>query len=201
MVPLEELQKLWQSQTVALADADTARAADLTAAFRRYGRRQNHFNVLRLGVVVLQIILWRQAGGPRSLLTWCGMGVLVLGELVFLFSDWRNQLGIARLNFTEPSLEFVRTTIQRLHEQRNPIRRYGWFLGVILAAGLNLLVLAKDQHLAPLERIASHLSASATPFAMYVVGLRIRGMRWNNECLPLVERLRVIERALQESEL
>jgi hypothetical protein len=36
---------------------------------------------------------------------------------------------------------------------------------------------------------------------MFVLGLRIRGKRWRHECLPLVERLRAIERALEESEI
>lgn len=201
MVPLEELQELWQSQTVALAEPDTVRAAELTQAFRRYGRRQNYFNVVRLGAVVLQIVLWARVKEPRTAPSLWGIAVLVLGELVFLFSDWRNQLGIARLDFTEPSLEFVRTTIQRLYEQRNPIRRYGWFLMATLAGGCNLLVLAKEQQLAPLVRIAYHLTACAMPFAGFVVGLKIRGVRWRYECLPLVERLGAIEDALQESEL
>jgi hypothetical protein len=200
MVPFEELQELWRSQPAALAEPDAAeRATELTEAFRRYGRRQNYFNVVRLAAVLLQIGLWVRVKEPRSLLTLSGMAVLVLGELVFLFSDWRNQLGIARLSFTGPTLEFVRTTIQRLYEQRNPFRRNGWFLGVALAVGLNLLVLAKDQRLAPLERIAYHLTACAGPFAVYVIGLKIRSKRWRYECLPLVERLRAIERALEES--
>jgi hypothetical protein len=200
MVPFEELQELWQSQPTAAAEP-AARAAELTEAFRRYGRRQNYFNVVRLGAVLLQIVLWVRVREPRTLLTLCGMAVLVLGELVFLFSDWRNQLGIARLKFTEPSIAFVRNTIQRLYGQRNPFRQCGWFLGLTVAGGLNLLVLAKDQQLAPLERIAYHLSACAAPCAMFVLGLRIRGKRWRHDCLPLVERLRAIERALEESEI
>jgi len=199
MVPFEELQELWQSQPTALLEPGAARAAELTEAFRRYGRRQNYWNVFRLAVVALQVVLWARVK-PRTPLTLCGMGLLLLGELVFLFSDWRNQLGIARLIFTEPSLAFVRNTIERLYNQRNPLRqRYGWFLGVTVAGGMNLLVLAEDQQFAPLERIAYHLGACATPFAAFVLALKIRGRRWNYECLPLVERLRAIERALEES--
>ena len=126
--------------------------------------------------------------------------MLVLGESVYLFSDWRNQLGIARLNFTEPSLAFLRTTIQRLHDQRDPMRQHFWLLVVTLAGGMNLLLLDKE-HLTQFQKIAWHLTACATPFAAYVLGLKIRGMRWIYECLPLVERLRAIERALQESEI
>lgn len=201
MVAIEDLQKLWQSQSAVLTEPGTARAAELAEAFRRYSRRQNYYNVVRLCAVLLQVVLWLRVKEPRSLLTLCGMGLVVLGELLFLFSDWRNLLGIARLTFTEPSLEFVRNTIQRLYDQRNPVRRQFWLLVLALAGGMNLLVLAKDQRLMLLERIAYHLSACAAPFAVFVVGLRIRGKRWNHEALPLVERLRAIERALEESEL
>jgi hypothetical protein len=131
-------------------------------------------------------------------LTLCALALLVLGESVYLFSDWRNQLGIARLNFTGPSLEFVRTSIQRLSEQRNPLRRHFWLLVVTVAGGMNLLALARGQHFTLLERLAYHLTACAAPFAAVVLGLKIRGKRWRYECLPLVERLRAIERALQE---
>jgi hypothetical protein len=199
MVPFEELQELWQSQPTALAPPNAVRAAELTEAFRRYGRRQNYINVFRLSAVLFQI-LWVLIKTIRTPLTLCGLALLVLGESVYLFSDWRNQLGIARLNFTEPSLEFVRTTIQRLFDQRNPVRQHFWLLVVTVAGGMNLLVLAKDRHFALLERIAYHLTACATPFAACVLGLQIRGKRWRYECLPLVERLRAVERALQESE-
>jgi hypothetical protein len=198
MAPFEELQELWQSQATALAKPDTARAAELTAAFRRYGRRQNYINMLRLGAILFQIV-WMLLKARRMPLTLCGLALLVLGESVYLFSDWRNQLGIARLNFTEPSLAFLRTTIQRLYGQRDPMRQHFWFLVVTLAGGINLLVLDKE-HLTQLERIAWQLTGCAAPFAAYVLGLKIRGMRWKYECLPLVERLRAIERALQESE-
>jgi hypothetical protein len=197
MVPFEELQELWQSQPAANAEPAALRATELTEAFRRYGRRQNYFNVVRLGAVLFQIV-WMLIKTLRTPLILCGLALLVLGESVYLFSDWRNQLGIARLNFTGPSLEFVRTSIQRLYEQRNPVRKHFWLLVVTVAAGMNLLVLASGQHFTLLERIAYHLTACATPFAAVVLGLKIRGKRWRYECLPLVERLRAIERALEE---
>lgn len=199
MAPFEELQELWQSQATALAEPDTARAAELTAAFRRYGRRQNYINMFRLGAMLFQIV-WVLLKARRTPATLCGLALLVLGESVYLFSDWRNQLGIARLNFTEPSLAFLRTTIQQLYDQRDPMRRHFWFLVVTLAGGINLLVI-ENERLTQLQRIAWHLAGCATPFAAYILGLKIRGMRWKYECLPLVERLRAIERALQESEL
>jgi hypothetical protein len=199
MVPFEELKELWQSQPVALAEPDAQRAAELTAAFRRYGRRQNYINSVRLGSLLVMIVWVLKAN--RTPLILSGLSLIVLGVSVYLFSDWRNQLGIARLNFTEPSLEFVRTTLKRLFGQRDPMRPHFWFLVVTLAGGMNLLVLANDARLAPLERVAQHLSACAAPFAMYVLGLRIRGKRWRYECLPLVERLRAIERALEEGEI
>jgi len=201
MAAIEDLQKLWQGQPTALAEPnETARAAELTEAFRRYGRRLNYFNMVRLGAVLVQIaaVLHKAYGNP---LTFCGLVLLVMGESVYLFSDWRNQLGIARLNFTEPSLDFVRNTIQRLYAQRDPMRQHFWMLVVTLAGGLNLLFLAKDHGLTLSQRIGSHLTATAAPFALYVFGLKARGKRWNYECLPLVERLREIERALQESEI
>jgi hypothetical protein len=200
MVAIEDLQKLWQSQA-ALAEPDaSARAVEITDAFRRYGRRQNYINVVRLAAVLFQIG-WVLIKARRIPLTLCGLALLVLGESVYLFSDWRNQLGIARLNFTEPSLEFVRTTVRRLLDQRDPMRPHFWFLAVTLTGGMNLLFLAGDGRLTLLERIACHLTACAMPFAAYVLGLQIRGKRWRYECLPLVERLRAIERALEESEI
>jgi hypothetical protein len=200
MVPFEELKELWQNQPVALAEPDALRAAELTEAFRRYGRRQNYFNIVRLGAVLFQIV-WVLLKASRTPLNLGGLSLLVLGESVYLFSDWRNQLGIARLNFTEPSLEFVRTTLKRLFDQRDPMRPHFWMLVVTLAGGMNLLMLTKDGRLSTLERVAYHLTACATPFAAYVLGLKIRGRRWRHDCLPLVERLRDIERALQESEI
>jgi hypothetical protein len=199
MAPLEEFQELWQNQSTALLSPDTGRAAELTAAFRRYGRRQNYINAGRLGVVFFQII-WMLLKGRRTPLSLCGLALVALGESVYLASDWRNQLGIARLNFTEPSLEFLRTTIQRLYDQRDPMRRHFWFLVVTLAGGINLLVLDKPHVTLP-GRIAWHLTGCATPFAAYVIGLKIRGMRWRHECLPLIERLRAMERGLEESEI
>lgn len=200
MVAIEDLQRLWQSQPVALAESKAAatRAAELTEAFRRYGRRQNYFNMVRLSLVVFQIV-WVLIKARRMPVALCGQALLVVGESIYLFSDWRNQLGIARLNFTEPSLEFVRTTIQRLYDQRDPMRQHFWLLVVTLAGGLNLLFLANDYRFTLMQIVANHLTACATPFAAYVLGLKIRGKRWRYECQPLVERLRAVEQALEES--
>jgi len=199
MVPFEELQDLWQSQPAALAELDAHRAAELTEAFRRYGRRQNYINSVRLGLLLFLNVWVLKA--PQGPLTVIGLSLMALGLSIYLFTDWRNQLGIARLNFTEPSLEFVRSTLKRLFDQRDPMRPHFWLLVATLAGGMNLLVLARDPRLAPLERVAHHLSACAAPFAAYVLALKIRGKRWRYECLPLVERLRAIERALEESEI
>ena len=72
------------------------------------------------------------------------------------------------------------------------MRRHFWFLVVTLAGGINLLVLDKPHVTLP-GRIAWHLTGCATPFAAYVIGLKIRGMRWRHEFLPLIERLRAID--------
>jgi hypothetical protein len=201
MAPFEELQELWQSQPVALAQPNTAaQAAELTEAFRRYGRRQNFFNALRLGAVLIQIV-WVLLKARRTPLTLCGFGLLIVGEAVYLFSDWRTQLGMARLDFTGTSLEFLRTTMQQLYDQRIPAGWQLWTLIACAAAGMNLMVLSKDHNYALLERIAYHLSACATPFAALVLGFRIRGRRWRYVCLPLIERLRSAECALQEGGL
>ena len=119
MAPFEELQQLWRRQAQrAMPQRD---AAALSNAFRRYGRRQD---LMYLGKVILiaaqlAFLVAQLRHRPLALFGAC---VADFGAILFMVSDWRTQRAIARMNFAEPSVEFLRGALARLEAQRNPFR-------------------------------------------------------------------------------
>lgn len=190
MAPFEELQELWQNQP----------APALTRQLRRFGRQQTGINLL-VKVILLACLfvplLTRFSWAPVAV---CGTVLLYTGLVTYLVLDWRNQIGISRLDFSTPSVEFVRQTRDRLRHQLNPMRRVFWLLAVSVGGGFNLILLAR--HGASLsQRIYEHLSATALPFAAYVLGLKIRQFRFKRECGAVLEHLDALLHSLEEHSL
>jgi hypothetical protein len=194
MVRFEELQELWQSQAAAAAPAFDARG--LTVELRRFGRQQTWINTLKVGVLAVMLfrILSRSHWTPLAL---SGMVLMYAGLVTYLVLDWRNQIGISRLDFSAPSVEFIRGARARLQHQLNPMRTMFWPLVVTIGGGFNLFLMAHPE--GPLyARVARHLTATALPFAAYILGQKIREFRFRRECGAVMERLDALVRALEE---
>lgn len=198
MVRFEELQDLWQNQQDRPAVHLDPRG--LTDDLRRFGRRQTYINLAKVALIIADFtFLWvRQR---HSLLAIAGGLVMLAGLVFYLFLDWRNQIGISRMNFSEPSVAFVHQALARLHQQRDPFEKCFWPLIISVSGGLNLLLWGTAGG-APLERqIVRHLTATALPFAAYAIGLKIRAKRYELECRPIETKLRTMLSALQERAL
>jgi hypothetical protein len=198
MAPFEELQQLWQRQTqrsVPLRDA-----AALSTDFRRYGRRQDLIYLGKTVIIACQLIflvVWLRHR-PLALFGAC---IADFGAILFMVSDWRTQRAIARLNFAEPSVEFLRSALARLEAQRNPFRRREFYVamgGVWI--GCNLMFTKWSQR--TLSGVLAVLAfTTALPFAAYGVGRWIRGRRFERECRPLIDRLERVLRTLEAGSL
>jgi len=89
-----------------------------------------------------------------------GTGLTTLGgALTVLITDWRSQLGIARLDFTRPSAGFVDSVLERLRDPNALFRRLFWPQMIPICVGINLLFAAHS--------IAVHLAATRGPFEEY----------------------------------
>ena len=194
MVQFDELQQLWQSQRQPRAAAVDPRG--MTHALRRFGRRQNLINTVKVAVVVWQTWFCLSRLG-LSWLTAMGQAIFLAGAVSLVTADWRNQLGIAHLDFTKPSTGFVDSARDRLRDPNAPLRRRFWPNMIAIGAGINLLFAARWAASTPQHRIAAHLTASAAPFAAYALGLKIRSKRYSLEYRPLVERLTSMKKALE----
>src|SRR5581483_10858770 len=151
----------------------------LAGGLRRYGRQQNYINLVRVALVIF--CLW----GPILRFHWnpsaiCGAVLIFGGMAIYLFLDWRNQIGLSRLDFSLPALQFIREARRRLQHQLNPMRRVFWLILVSVGGGLNLLEVAKPR--APLpQTIARHVLATALPFVAYAFVIKIRRFRFRKE--------------------
>lgn len=194
MARFEDLQELWQQQTEQAPAAFDARG--LTEQLRRFGRNQTWINLFKVVVLVwcFSRILVRS---DFALLPMIGAVLLLIGLAVYLMLDWRNQIGLSKLDFSAPSAEFVRRAHERLRHQLNPMRRVFWLEVVCIAGGFNLVLLART-HASLAMRIANHLTATALPFVAYVGGQKIREFRFKRECGAVMERLETLLHALEE---
>jgi hypothetical protein len=192
MVQFDELQKLWQSQRPAAPDPRI-----LADTLRRFRIGQDRIYAFKL----VAVVGWFSFGvyHARHDLTLLGGLVLVVATaLAVLFLDWRNRRAIARLDFTQPSLGFVRAAIIRLNLQREPYGKAFWLLLFVVGAVLNAILL-EVLHSQPFRhRILPHVLACAYPFLCYRLARWIRRHRFESECRPVLERLIVLERSLEE---
>lgn len=194
MARFEELQELWQSQPARLpVDFDLL---GLTEELRRFGRRQNWINLFKAAVLIGTFfrILTRNLGEPWAV---CGTLLIFTGLVTYLVLDWRNQIGLSRLDFSAPSVEFIRHAKERLQHQLNPMRPVFWLLVISVGGGFNLILLARH-HATLSQRIDEHLFATALPFFAYVLGQKIREFRFKRECGAVMERLDSLLQALEE---
>jgi hypothetical protein len=195
MVRFEELQELWQNQPQPESPAVDARG--MTGELRKFGRRQNFIFSVKVVLMAWQIWYCLSKLGV-SVLSVIGEAVFVAGIVSILATDWRNQSGIARLDFTRPSAGFVNATLDRLRDPNAPFRRWFWLHMLLLCVGANLLISSRWASSTPPQRLLSHATATAAPFACWAVALTIRVWRYRWDYRPLTERLQAMKQALAE---
>ena len=187
MARLEELQQLWKSQGLPAPAAVDSHG--MKAALRRFGRRQNLVYSVK-AVLVVWLVWFCLSWVELSALTLAGAAMLLGGALSLLITDWRNQLGIARLDFTKPSAGFLDSVLERLRDPNAPFRRLFWLHMIPICAGINLLLAAHS--------LMTHVAAALGPFAGYALGMMVRSKRYAAEFRPIIERLTAMKKALEE---
>ncbi len=196
MVEFDELRELWQNQS----QPDSALALDgraMSEVLRRFHRRQTVINCVRASSLLFMVI-WAPLKAHMAAPAMAGIALLAIGMTIYLVQDWRNQIGIARLDFTKPSAGFVESSIQRLNDMRYPFRRTFWVFIVSAVVGFNLLYWTPAHHATLYKAILMHANATAFPFVAYWLGVKIRARRFDLECRPIMEKLLSMKQALQE---
>jgi len=195
MAPLEELQQIWRHQP--LAEMDLRRTWD---ALDQFGRRQHIINTLKL--VLLGFETWfcfTQFG--LSPLTVCGQALFIAGALNIVLRDWRNQAGIARMDFSTPSVHFVNRALARLDGPNDGMRKRLWRNLLVVCCGLNLIIYSRPSASAPLLRALIHLGLSTMLLGAAAVGVRLHAQRCRLEYRPIRKQLLAMKLALQEKRL
>ena len=196
MVEFDELRQLWQKQ----AQPDSALALDgraMSDVLRRFHRRQTIINCVRASLLLFMAIYVpvRDHMAPAVV---AGVAFLFVGMTIYLVEDWRNQIGIARLDFTKPSAGFVESSLQRLRDMRYPFRRTFWVLVVSVVCGMNLVTWTPEHHSTVFKTVLMHTNATAFPFLAYWLAAKIRAKRFDLECRPIMEKLLAMRKAVEE---
>jgi len=177
MPGFEELQTLWQKQAPRAATAQ--QAAELTRAFRRYGRRHDVINTLKIVIISIQLAILTSYMRHRPMMIF-GACLAIFSALSFLVSDWKAQRAVARLNFADPSTEFLHAALARLNALREPFHTRAFYIAMGGAfVGMNIM----------LESWPGHLFSCAMPFGIYFLARFVRGRRFERECKPLIDRI------------
>ncbi len=187
MAQFEELQQLWREQPPSAMPSHDAAA--LSGAFRRYGRRHDLIYLGKAIVIVCQLIFLVVLLRHRPLALF-GACLADFSAILFLISDWRSGRAIGRLNFSAPSVVFLRSAIDRLEAQRHPFRTREFYIamcGFWIGCGLLLASVWPRMTLSQDVLVAAILAAEA--FGGYALAVRIRRKRFEKRCRPLIERL------------
>ena len=199
MAQFEDLQQLWQHQpprTMPPCDA-----AELSSAFRRYGRRHDLIYVVKTVLIACQFtfLVAMLRDRPLALFWAC---VTDLSGVLFLVWDWRAQRAIARLNFAAPSVAFLRSALARLQAQRDPFRTREFGIAICgIWTGGNLMVANLQPNMTLSSALPVHAMANASMFAAYFLGRWVRRKRFEKECRPLILRLEAVLRTMEADRL
>jgi hypothetical protein len=188
MAQFEELQELWQQQPQSPLTRHDAES--LTTDLRRFGRRQDLINGLKVLALIGQIVfvVIRTRHDPMRMV---GVSLIDLCVVYFLAWEWRRQRAAARLDFTASSVAFLKTSIARLQALKNPFRgREALILMGGCMVGFNLMLHGTHW--------GKRVSFTALPLAIYFPSVYLRAKRWDHECGPLVERLKALVAAAEE---
>jgi hypothetical protein len=195
MVEFEELRQLWQKQV----PADSAIALDgraMSTVLRKFHRRQTVINCIR-AALMLGVLIWAPIRTHMAFRPVLGIILMEIGMAIYLVQDWRNQIGIARLDFTKPSVGFVESSLQRLNDMRYPFRRTFWVFIGSAVIGFNLMTVPPSGA-TWMRQLTMHCSATTFPFVAYWLGVKFRAKRFDLECRPIVEKLLSMKLALEE---
>ena len=195
MVEFDELRQLWQNQPQPAA-APSLDGRAIAEVLRRFHRKQTIINCLRASLLLF-LATWAPLRAHLGIVNIFGVMFLVAGMTIFLVIDWRNQIGIARLDFTRPSAEFVESSIQRLHDMRYPFRRTFWLFIVSAVVGLNLISWHPGRGFP--RMLLTHVNATAFPFVAFWLGAKLRAKRFDLQCRPIMEKLVSMKRELRET--
>jgi hypothetical protein len=190
MAQFEELQQLWQRQPQSAAPPHDAAA--LSHAFRRYGRRHDAIYFVKAIVIACMLILLLSLLRHRPLAAF-GASLTVFSGILFMVSDWRAQRAIARLNFAEPSVAFLRSALARLYAQRNPFRTSEFYVAMGgIWIGCNLMLSTMEFPMTLFRALYHFAYTTAIILAAYALGRWVRGKRFEKECRPLILRLEAV---------
>lgn len=194
MAPFEEIQQLWRNQPQSFAVTVDVRGT--VNAFRRFGRRQNIINTLKAGLIVFQTWYCLHKLGI-SALTVCGQALFVAGIANILLADWRNQMGIARLDFTIPPAGFIEKALARMDHPNAGYRQRLWLTLPLVCTGMNLLGLSRSGSPLP-DRLVVHMGMTAALLVTFAAGLKLHAKRCEMEYRPIKERLIAMKMAIEE---
>jgi hypothetical protein len=196
MARFDELQQLWQQQPE--RGLTHRAAADLTTAFRRYGRRNDWIGAAKILIIAVQLCFLVSVFRDRPV-TLFGACLMDFSALYFMLCDWRKQRAIARMNFATSSVDFIRGAIARLNEQRNPFRTREFRIAVTgLYTGIAIMLAGRSSKMIFPRGLLLVVTLFLMPFVGFAFGRWIRAKRFNAECRPLIERLEQTLATMQE---
>jgi hypothetical protein len=199
MAQFEELQQLWQRQAQSAIPPHDA--AELSHAFRRYGRRHDAIYFVKTIVIGCLLIVLLSLLRHRPLAAF-GASLTVFSGILFMVSDWRSQRAIARLNFAEPSVAFLRSALARLHAQRNPFRTREFYIAMGGTwIGCSLILASHWPQEAISSLLPGFVAIAALPFAAYALGRWVRRKRFEEVCRPLIDRLEAVLQTMEADRL
>ena len=180
------------------ASNSRASSRPLSSAFRRYGRRHDLIYLGKALVIACQFIFLVTLLRHRPLALF-GASLADFSALLFMVSDWRAQRAIARLNFAEPSVAFLRSAVARLEAQRTPFRTREFYIAMGgFWIGCNLMVASFWPDATLSRTLAAIAYVTVLPFAGYALGTRIRARRFEKQCRPLIARLEGVLQTMEE---
>lgn len=195
---LNELQNIWQGhQPEREIDLNTDKISEsVLEKIKKTENKVYRINIVKsiaVSMLSLSMVWFFRNQNIKSIWAWLGICVITIDILVMMILYWKIQFKGSNLNHDLPQNEFINDAIYQMKKFKSNFQILFAFFVAFLIVGINLLYLDLLKDLEFMSRLSYHLGITAFLLLSYVLGLKIRKLKFKKDFQLLIDKLESIK--------
>ena len=190
MEDIKKLQELWKKQRV--KSLDKVESDKIVKNIRSFVQKQFRINIVKsiaVAIILIFFVVHTSTFTDFSPMLYLGVIWILLSVSVTMVFYWKKQFKKSDLKMNQPETEFLKSTINKLGDQKRIMRIILFSLSFSLIFGINIIYFELFKEYAFTERVINHISFTFLLIAFSFAGLKIRDRKFKIEFQPLINDL------------
>ncbi|KAA3660462.1 MAG: hypothetical protein DWQ10_06625 [Calditrichaeota bacterium] len=169
---------------------------------RHFEKKNTRINIVKtVAISLILILLGFHLDGFSALSTASLVGFLwmISATVVFLLIYWKMQFQLDHLDMKQESHAFLRQASTLLEKQKWLFQWPFRLFVLAMLIGVNLTTYSSTINMPLWEKISLHLGSSATILMAFILGIKIRRIRFRKEIDPLLTELNNLRNELEDN--